>query len=76
MPPAKARSGRATCAVPFGHSRGASSSNRRIRAWRPAGAAKNAEQSIPGVARTGLSLGMADAVLVQDGEQVQVKQRP
>jgi ribose 5-phosphate isomerase A len=32
--------------------------------------------SIPGVVGTGLFLGMADTVLVQDGEQVQVRQRP
>ena len=33
-------------------------------------------RSIPGVVGTGLFLGMADTVLVQEGEQVQIRQRP
>jgi ribose 5-phosphate isomerase A len=33
-------------------------------------------QAIPGVVGTGLFLGMADTVLIQEGEQVQVRQRP
>lgn len=33
-------------------------------------------RSIPGVVGTGLFLGMADTVLIQEGEQVQVRQRP
>ena len=33
-------------------------------------------RSIPGVVGTGLFLGMADTVLFQEGEQVQIRQRP
>jgi ribose 5-phosphate isomerase A len=33
-------------------------------------------RSIPGVVGTGLFLGMADTVLVQEGDQVQIRQRP
>lgn len=33
-------------------------------------------RSIPGVVGTGLFVGMADAVIIQDGESVEVRQRP
>jgi ribose 5-phosphate isomerase A len=33
-------------------------------------------RAIPGVIGTGLFIGMADAVIIQDGENVQVRQRP
>jgi ribose 5-phosphate isomerase A len=32
-------------------------------------------QAIPGVVGTGLFLGMADVVLIQDGDNVQVRER-
>jgi ribose 5-phosphate isomerase A len=32
--------------------------------------------AIPGVVGTGLFMGMADAVLIQDGDEIQIRQRP
>jgi ribose 5-phosphate isomerase A len=42
---------------------------------RDAAAFEQSILSIPGVVGTGLFIGMADTVLVQDGEMVEVRQR-